>query len=659
MTDVGYAALSLALLTAAYCALASAWGARSRRPQWIESAENGLVATAGLVALATAILLYLLLSQDFQVQYVYAHTSSYQSTLYVISALWAGQEGSLLLWSLLLSAITVAVILQKRQWPAALWPYMLTSLAIIHSFFALMLVTVQNPFTVYPTRPLEGAGILPVLENPGMVVHPPILFLGYAVYSVPFAFTMATLITGRVEPSWLRGIRRWNIAAWLFLGLGILVGAWWAYVELGWGGYWSWDPVESASLVPWLTGTAYLHSLMAQERRGMFKRWNALLAIATFLLCILATLVTRGGIIISDLHGFSRTIQPVAYYLLGFIGAVTAASGVLFYLQRHKLNDEQQLGQLLSRESGLLLSNLLLVGLGAAIFMGIAFPNIAQMLWGIRVYLGSPFYNRVFAPLALVIVFLIGVCPLLSWRKSSPQKLLRHIRYPAILAVAVGSILFVLGVRQPFALLASMLIMLAAASIVSELIRCTIRRSRLRSESALRALTGLFSSNRRRYGGLLVHLAILLIAIGITGSSLYKTERVVALAQGDVAIVQDYILKYEDLAVLNEVGKQRYVATMGVYRGQSRIGTLRPEKDFYWNIQDYVTEVSIRTTLKEDLYIALDWPEEEGLATFRINVYPLLVWLWIGGGLLLLGTLIAIWPSDGERSLKARREART
>jgi cytochrome c-type biogenesis protein CcmF len=646
---VGYAALWLALILATGSALATALGGRLGRPSWVSRGENALFAVAGFLALASAILLHLLLSHNFQVQYVYAHTSSYQATPYVFSALWAGQEGSLLLWALLLSAVTVVLILQKRHCPAALWPYTLATLAITEGFFALLLVTVQNPFILLPMRPAEGAGITPLLENPAMVIHPPILFLGYATFAVPFAMTMASLIAGQMEASWLRWIRRWSLMAWLFLGLGIAIGAWWAYVELGWGGYWSWDPVENASLIPWLTGTAYLHSIMAQERWNIFKRWNSALAIATFVLCIFGTLVTRGGIIISDLHGFAQQIQPIAYYLIGFMLAVTIASGILFYLRRRQLEDSAGPDQLLSRESSLLVTNLLFVGLAAAIMVGMLFPNIAQALGGTKIYLGGAFYGRVFAPLALIVVLLIGVCPLLGWRQSTLPKLRERLQYPAILAVALMLLLFVLRIRHPLALLSFGVIAFAASALVGDLARQVVARSRLRAESVWSAAASLFHHNRRQYGAKLVHLSILLIAIAIAGSSLYKTETVVALAQGEARTVRSYTLQYEGSQVVDEPGRRRFVATVGVYSGPTRIGTLKPEKNLHWNIEQYVTEVALRTTLAEDLYVALDWPEQGGVATFRISVYPLVIWLWIGAGLLLVGTLIAFWPTASEQ----------
>lgn len=642
---VGYAALCIALVLALVSALATALGARLGRPSWVRGGEKALLAVAGFLFLASAILLHLLLSRNFQVQYVYAHTSTYQATPYVFAALWAGQEGSLLLWALLLSTVSIVLILQKRQCPAALWPYTLTTLAFVEGFFALLLVTVQNPFTLWPMRPPEGAGITPLLENPAMVIHPPVLFLGYATFAVPFAITLASLIVGQMEPSWLRCIRRWALMAWLFLGMGIAIGAWWAYVELGWGGYWSWDPVENASLIPWLTGTAYLHSAMAQERQNIFKRWNSALAIGTFSLCIFGTLVTRGGIIISDLHGFAQQIQPVAYFLIGFILVVIVTSGILFYLRRQQLEDSAGPDQLLSRESGLLITNLLFVGLAAAIMLGMLFPNIAQAFGGTQIYLGSEFYGRVFAPLALVIVLLVGVCPLLGWRQSTPSKLRQRLQFPALAAIALMLLLLMLQIRQPVALLSFGLIALAASALCMDWARQVAARSRRRAESVLTAVAGLYRHNRRQFGGRLVHLAILLIAIGIVGSSLYKEETTVVLAQGEAVAIQNYTVQYEGSQIVDEPGRRRFVATVGVYNGPTRVGTLRPEKNMHWNIEQYVTEVALRTTLAEDLYVALDWPEQDGRATFRINLYPLVIWLWIGAGLLLLGTLIALWPT--------------
>ena len=653
MANIGYGALILTLVVATFSAFAAVLGARQRQAIWIERAGTGLLAASGFVALSTAILFYLLLARDFRVQYVYRHTSSSQPVLYVISALWAGQEGSFLLWLLWLGVVSAIALRQRSRWPASLWPYIVCALSAIQAFFALVLLTVHNPFSTYAVPPPEGAGLLPALLNPGMLIHPPLLFLGYALYAVPFAFTLAQLAAGNekaaADPAGLTLARQWSLLAWLFLGLGILIGAWWAYVELAWGGYWTWDPVENASLLPWLVGTAYLHALLAQARQGIFKRWSAALAIGSFLLCIFGTLVTRGGIVFSQLHGFSRSIQPVAYYLLGFMAAIIIVSVWLLRSSRKNLADTDETEHLLSRESSVLLTTLLFVGLAAALLVGMLFPSIAQVLRGTQVYLQTAFYNRVFAPLALCIVLLMAVCPLLRWKESSTQKLVAALRYPAILSAVLSVALLGAGMRQPVALLASALVVLAGATIIGEFLRAVRACQRLQSSGWLRSARELLLLGRRRYGAHVVHLAILLITIGVTGSSLYKTETHVELARRDMATVRGYGLRYEDLTVLSEPGRQRFIASLGVYQGLSRMGILRPERTFHANVQDYVTEVAIRTTLREDLYVSLDRLDEQGLATFRVNVYPLVIWLWIGGGLLLLGTLAALWPEGKER----------
>lgn len=644
MAHIGYLFLWVTLFASVYSTLTSVWGVTKNEPKWVERAKNGLLTVSSLIPLTAAVLLCLLLSRNFQVRYVHAHTSTDQPTLYVFSALWAGQEGSFLLWALLYSIVTAVVIRQRHQLSPRIWPLMLTVFAVIHFFFALLLVTVQNPFLIYPVRPGEGAGILPVLENPGMVLHPPVLFFGYAAYSVPFAFTVASLIAGQAQTTSLDWLRRWSLMAWLFLGLGILIGAWWAYVELGWGGYWAWDPVESASLIPWLTGTAYLHSLLAQRRQGILRRWTAALAIATFLLCFFGTLVTRGGIIISELHGFATSIQPVAYYLTGFILVVVIFSGILFYLRRDLLRDDLEIEGLLSRASSLLITNLLLVGLGVGIFVGIVFPYISRMVWGIHVYLDSSFYSRVFAPLACGVILLLGICSLLGWRESAPQKLLQRLWIPVVGSLVWTILLLVLGIRHPYALFSFILIAFTAFTIFSEFAQMIATRSHLCGGSLLTAIDRNVAGSRRRYGALLVHLSILLIAVGIIGSSIYKTESLVSLTPGQTTTIQGYTLHYEGVEVLPEVRRQRYIASLALYRGSSFLGTLRPEKNLYQNIGSYLSEVAIRTTLLDDLYVALDWLEEDGRATFRISVHPLVVWLWIGGGLLLLGMLITLWP---------------
>ena len=646
MTTVGSGALALALAISIYTAIAYVLGSRRGSPKLVESAQKGVMAVAVLVTLASIILIYLLLARDFQVQYVYEHVSTYQSTIYTLSAFWAGQKGSLLLWLWLLTIFSALVARREESWSQELKPYALALLASCQAFFALLLVLASNPFATLPIRPAEGFGLNPLLENFWMIIHPPVVFIGYAAYTVPFAFAIAALVTGKLGKEWIRGIRRWNVFSWLFLGLGIVMGAWWSYLELGWGGYWGWDPVENSSLVPWLVGTALLHSMMMQERRGMFKVWNIVLITLTFALCIFATFVTRSGII-QSVHAFGLSV--VGYYFLAFLAGILILSFGLTFYRRRELASEAKLKALLSREAGFLLNNLLFVGLALAVFIGTVFPTISEIVRGVQVALGVPFFERVSAPLSLALILLIGVCPRLGWRQTSPRRLLSDLLYPGILALALAVVISVRGITEPFALLSFTVCTFVAGSILWEFLRGTIARRRSTGEDYLLAFRRLMTKSRRRYGGYLVHLSMVIITMGVIGSSLYQTEYQVTLAEGETVTVKDYTLKHEGFWVENSPAKHRFATPLGVYRGDSRIATLVPEKNFHWNVEQWVTEVAIRTSLKEDLYVILAAVAQDGSASFQILITPLVVWLWIGGGLLLLGTAVAIWPEDQRR----------
>ncbi len=647
MTTIGFVALALALATSIYTATVSILGARRGSPELTGGAKKGVMATAALVTLASAILLYLLLSRDFQVEYVYRYVSTYLPTMYTVSAFWAGQEGSLLLWLWLLTIFSALIARREESWSRELRPYALAALALCQAFFALLLVVVSNPFATSAAIPAEGIGMNPLLENFWMIIHPPVVFVGYAAYTVPFAFAIAALVTGKLGEKWIRGIRRWNLFSWLFLGLGIILGAWWAYLELGWGGYWGWDPVENASLIPWLVGTAFLHSATMQERRGIFKVWNIALAVMTFVLCVFATFVTRSGII-QSVHAFGQSV--IGYYFLAFLVVVLAVSLGLTFYRRRELAGKMEMKSLLSREAGFLLNNLLFGGLALAVFIGTIFPTISEIVRGTQVALGASFFERVSAPLSLALVILIGVCPLLGWRQTSSGRLLRRLLYPGVIAVALAVVVFVLGVREIFALVSFAVCAFVASSILWEFLRGTMARHRSAGEDYLLAFRRLITRNRRRYGGYLVHLSIVIITVGVVGSSLYQTEYQVALAEGETVTVKDYTLEHEGFWVENSPGKHRFATPLGVYQGSRRIATLVPEKNFHWNVEQWVTEVAIRTSLKEDLYVILASMAEDGSATFQILINPLVVWLWIGGGLLLVGATVAIWPSEAQSS---------
>ena len=650
MTDIGYWILVLCFVVSSYGAIASFMGARRTSRTLVESAKNALLVMAVLVTLASAILLYLLVTHDFQVKYVYQYTSTHLAFIYVISAFWAGEAGSLLLWLGFLAILTV-IAARHGERLGKMGPYISATLAVSQAFFALLLITIRNPFETLPFTPSEGVGMLPLLENPGMILHPPVLFLGYAGYTVPFAFALAALMSGESSTDWIKSVRSWNLFAWLSLGIGILIGAWWSYVELGWGGYWAWDPVENASLIPWLTGTAFLHSAMMEERRGMHKVWNMVLATLSFALCLFATLVTRGGIIVSDLHGFSRSIQPIAYFLMGFIAIVLGVSFFLIYHRRRQLRSEKEMDSPLSREGSLLLSNVLFCGMALIIFLGTMYPTLAQTLRGIQVSLDASFYDRATGPLAMVLVCLIGICPVIGWRRLTAKRV-RNLLPPAIASLALTAVVVILGVRDIFPLISTAICAFVAFSLLAILIRDLTARRRSTGENHLIALITLISKAHRRYGAYVVHLGIVLIAIGVTGSMAYKSEQLVALNPGESTTIQDYTLRYEDYAVetLNPEpetyqSRIRFATTLGVYEGDSKLSTLVAEKNYHWVLDSpWVTEVAIRSNFQEDLYVILASLDENGLAAFQIIINPLVVWIWIGSGVLLAGTVVAAWP---------------
>lgn len=650
---VGQWALWIALAIALYGMIASILGARQRSPELVQSGRNAVLVLVGLALISSASLLYLLLTRNFRVDYVYQHVSTYLPVPYVISAFYAGQEGSLLLWLLMLTVAGAIAVARPRDWNEDLLPYVGAVVSGVAAFFLLVLATLSSPFKLLPTNPGEGFGLNPLLENPGMIYHPPTLFIGYAVYTIPFAYAIAALATGRLGSGWVRGIRLWSLFAWLFLGVGILLGAQWAYVELGWGGYWAWDPVENSSLIPWLVGTAFLHSVMMQERRGMFKGWNIALAMLTFALCVFATFVTRSGLI-ESVHAFGRS--PLGYYFLAFLFAVLAVTAALAIWRRQELTSKREIEAFLSREFSLLVTVLGMVGIGLAVLLGTLYPTLAETIVGQQLSLGPAFYSRVFTPLGAAVILVIAICPLLAWGKSSPRRVLQALLWPGVMAVAFGIALAAAGIRPLYAVLGFALCVLVLTSILVEFGRGWFARKRMTGESYPVAFWGLVNKNHRRYGGYLVHLAVVILAAGVIGSSVYKTDTQISMRPGEAVQVQGYTLKYAEYTVQPTEAKQRFAVTLEVSKGNRSLGRLTAEKNFHWNIEQWVTEVAIRPGLVEDLYVILSGLESNGLATLSVQTHPMVTWLWIGGGLLFLGTLWAMWPRADRRRSTGRAE---
>ncbi|MFC2018612.1 heme lyase CcmF/NrfE family subunit [Chloroflexota bacterium] len=651
MANIGYISLLLALVAAIYSAVAFIVGIRRQRPALLESAGNGLLAVCGLVSVSAATLYYALLTHNFQIAYVASYTSRDTSLAYLISAFWAGNDGSLLLWTWLLSLAAVVVFLQKRKSHRELMAYAAPVLMVTQAFFLILVLSVSNPFHQLSFAPADGMGLNPLLENPGMILHPPALLAGYVALTIPFAFTIASLLVRRVSDEWLIAVRRWALVSWMLLGIGLLIGAWWAYVELGWGGYWAWDPVENAGLMPWLIVTAFLHSAMMQRRRGILKIWNIVLVVLSFALAIFGTFLTRSGII-SSVHTFSES--RLGPFFLAFLGLVLIGSLVLIYYRHDQLRGETETESLISRESTFLLNNLLLVGATFAVLLGTVFPIISEMVRGVKISVGAPFFNQVNGPIFLAVLLLTGICALIGWRRASIRNLVRSFLWPLGAAIALGIALFVLGIRQWYAIFAFVLFGFVLFSVLYQWFREVRARHRVNARNYLKAFWELLWANRPRYGGYIVHLGIILMAIGIVGSSFYDVEREATLMPGGSMSVGSYTITYESTNIYDTQSKTVLSATLAVSRDGKMLGRLLPEKYFHRNHEQPVTEVAIRSNLVEDLYVILIGQDVGGAIAFKALVNPLVSWIWIGGGVLVLGGLISFWPQRRKAPVPGR-----
>jgi len=654
-TDIGYIALVLAFVIAAYGLAAGALGAHHRSQRLVRSSQHAILATAALCSVAAGMLWYALITHDFRLSYV-AQTSSRDMDLsYLITSFWGGQAGSLLFWAWMLTIFSSIAIMRSRKRHPELAPYVGTTLLGIQCFFFLVLGFLTNPFERLPVAAFDGRGLNPLLMDPGMRIHPPMLLIGYMSFSIPFAFAVAALVTGRLGREWLGAIRRWMLLGWAIQGAGLLLGAWWAYHVLGWGGYWGWDAVENAALMPWLTATAFLHSTMVQERRGMLKVWNLALVMLTFTLAIFGTFVVRSGVL-SSVHAFATSsIGPYFFVFLGLI--VIGSAGLIFY-RLPKLQTEGQFDAVLSRESSFLVNNLLLISITGATFWGSVFPLISEVFRGSKVGVGAPFYRQVNGPLLLALVVLMGIGPLLAWRRSAPRAFWRNVRWPLALGLFAGLGLFLLGVRKPLAALSFASVAFVFGTILFEFWRGTRARSRNTGERFPVALVGLVARNRRRYGGYVVHVGILLLAIGVVSSSFFQQETARAVPQGESVTIGDYSLKNKGLFQYEDQGAQVVYSEMELMRDGQGLGSIRPERRTYRNWEDQpVTGVAIRTVYPagEDVYVLMS-TIDDGVPSFRVFINPMVNVIWFGGLLLLAGTVLCGWPEvvRKERALRVR-----
>jgi cytochrome c-type biogenesis protein CcmF len=647
MPLIGELALALALIVAFYSIVANVIAARLDIPALFKSATHALWAMTAMVSVAVLTLWISLLQSDFSLEYVTNYSSLTLPGIYKITALWGGQQGSLLLWTWLLSIFTAIVALQHRH-NRVLAPYALSVLAGLAIFFLFMLNFVTRPFDMLARVPADGQDLNPLLQNYWMAIHPPSLYTGYVSASVPFAFGAAALITGRLDDSWIRSTRRWAIFSWFFLTLGNLFGARWAYEVLGWGGYWAWDPVENAAFMPWLVMTAYLHSVMIQERKDMLKVWNLALIGLAFCLTLFGTFITRSGVI-SSVHSFTQS--GLGPFFLTFLIAVAVAYAGLLLSRVRQLRSPAEMESYLSREAAFLFNNLVLVGIAFAVFWGTLFPVLSEAVRGVKITVGPPFFNKVNAPLALALVFLMGVGPLIAWRRSSLDSLPKTFAAPALFGLVTGFGAVIAGLHEWYALVAFSLAAFALGTVIVEFRRGASARQHMISERPARAVINLVSKNNRRYGGYIIHVGVALAFIGIVASSFFKTEVKATIKSGGSFEIGPYNLVFVGITHDETPHLESARADVEVLRNGATIAVMHPGKLFYKRPQQPATSVAIRSTPTNDLYLVLaSIDDESGLVTFQVFLTPLVFWLWTGGVIMALGTVIVMWPNVRERA---------
>jgi cytochrome c-type biogenesis protein CcmF len=654
MADLGRAALVTAFLLFVYALVAGSLAAWKSRRRLAESAQNALLGSFLATVVAAAVLLAALARHDFSFQYVADHTSRELPLGYTLTAFWGGQEGSLLLWLLVLSGYSVAAVLTARRAGREVLAWVVPTLGLVGTFFALLLAFVASPFATQAAV-ADGAGLNPSLQNPYMAIHPPMLYLGYVGLTVPFAFAMGALLARRTDERWIVATRRWTLAAWAFLGIGQLLGAHWAYVEIGWGGFYAWDPVENAALMPWLAATAFLHSVMIQEKRGMLKVWNVLLIVLAFCLSLFGTFLTRSGII-QSIHSFTQS--SIGPWFLGFICLITAGSLALVFARLPLLRTKTRLESLVSREATFLYNNLLLVALALTILWGVVYPILSQAVTGEAATVSKPYYNFFLHTFGLPLLLLMGIGPLVAWRRASLRALGRTFLWPLGVALVAGIALLAAGAGSSrIGVIAYTFSVFVLASIVLEFARGTAARKALGGVGWGAAFSSLIARNRRRYGGYVVHASVVLLAIGITGASAYQTVHEARLKPGQSMNIAGDRLVFRGFQTRTESNHRAIRGLVDVYRGDKYLGRYTPGKNQYFAEDQVSNEVAIRHDLLTggDLFLIADQVNSNGSIDLKALQKPLVNLLWLAGLVFVGGSLIALWPdAREERRLAAR-----
>ncbi len=652
MDILGSLALLLAFLAAVYAVVAGIVGILTRRTLLTKSARNAGMAVFALVTVAVACLEYFFFTNDFSLAYVAEHSNRALPPYYKFASLWAGQEGSLLLWTWLLSGYAFFVLFLNRKRHPELMPYVGVVLAGVQTFFLTLNNFVATPFQVIASsdgagvmrlaKLAEGRGLNPLLQYPEMVIHPPMLYLGYTGFTVPFAFALAALLGRYPGEKWIHITRRWTMIAWCFQSIGILLGAHWAYAVLGWGGYWAWDPVENASLLPWITGTAFLHSVMMQEKRGMMKVWNVWLVFTTFMLCILGTLLTRSGVV-SSVHAFAQS--SIGTWFVVFLAIVFVVCFAAYWKNRDYLRSDNQLDSLVSRESSFLFNNLILLAACFAVLWGTLFPVLSEWVQGSKISVGPPFFNKVNVPIALFLLLLTGVGPLLAWRKTSFDALKRNFAWPLGGGLLAGVIAFIFGFRDVYALACLILSVFVTLTIASEFYRGARVISSRDGSNLLTSVGELTMRNTRRYGGYIVHFGMVLVFIGIAGTPFNKDIQK-DLGIGDTLKIGPYTILCQNFDQVANGNYQSDRATLEVFKNGKSDMMLYPERRLFLTSQITETMVAVQSSPLRDLYVVYAGRSpESGRPSVHAYLLPLVKWIWFGGIVVVLGTILALIPN--------------
>ena len=655
MENLGYLAVLLAFILSAYATVAALAGKLRSNPFLELSAQRAVLGAWLVTTAASAILLHAILTDNFSFSYVASRSNADLDLLYKVAAWWGGQEGSLLFWSWIAATYTFVAVYTGRRRHRNMISYVVAVMAATQAFFLGLVAFNANPFQVIMSGPQitsvpDGQGLNPLLQHPMMAIHPPMLYLGYVGFTVPFAFALASLITRQPGERWIHTTRVWTMVTWLFQSIGILLGARWAYVVLGWGGYWGWDPVENASLLPWITGTAFLHSVMMQEKKGMMKVWNITLIAATFFLCIFGTMMTRGGLV-SSVHAFAES--DIGAYFVWYLVIGIGITAYLIVSRLDYLRSEAELDSVVSRESSFLFNNVVLLASCFAVLWGTLFPVISEYFTGDKITVGAPFFNKVNVPIGLVLLFLTGVGPLFAWRRTSTESLRRNFLWPGVAALACVSVLVAAGMRHFYATVCFGLCAFVTVTVVMEFYRGGRVIQRKRGTGLLPAMVELTHRNTRRYGGYLVHMAIVLMFVGFAGAA-FNVVHQQEMAVGDSIEVGPYSFQLQNVSEMDNPNYFRAVASIDVSRDGEYLETLLPERRFYHASQQPTSRVDVRNRLREDVYVVYAGQSNDGAnPVVQVYINPLVNWIWLGAVLLVLGTLVALVPS--RQSGRSRR----